>query len=184
MEQNFILSCFGVYPLYSGSDIHWQEIQLDGKNTLSKTPLTYLTLNTCVWSWIGYHSNEFWGNKNSNKATPSTIRHKQRDLFPYTVPNLWLTSKIWVCDISLEFIMEWKLLSKYLEDSFEIYTQKKYIHTDQCSKSPLQILKSEARELPLNKLKKNCQVCTGQVTHWPLDIYIFWWQCIQTQFTT
>jgi hypothetical protein len=50
--------------------------------------------------------------------------------------------------------MEWKLLSKYLEDSFKICTQKIYIHIDQCSKLPLQMLKSEATELPLKKLKK------------------------------
>lgn len=44
MEQNFILSYFGVYPLHSNTYIHWQEIQLKGKNTLNKTPLMYVNI--------------------------------------------------------------------------------------------------------------------------------------------
>jgi hypothetical protein len=50
--------------------------------------------------------------------------------------------------------MEWKLLFKYLEDSFKICTQKKHIHIEQCSKLPIQMPKSEAKELSLKKLKK------------------------------
>ena len=51
--QNFILSCFGVYLSYSGSDINRQEIQLNGKKTLSKTHLTYLNRLTTNDPYMG-----------------------------------------------------------------------------------------------------------------------------------